>query len=126
MTFHHVAMAVNNIEEAYAFLCAEGPVTPLTDATFDPEQNVNLRLLDVGGLPIELVQGGPVADWLRRGCRLYHVCYEVDNLDQALEAAAERGCALVSPPKPAALFGGRHVAFVMNRSLGLVEYLEKG
>lgn len=122
-------MAVNNIEEAYTALRAEESATPLTDTTFDPEQGAHLRLVDVGGLPTELVQDaaeGPVSAWLKRGCKLYHICYEVDDLDQSLEEARLRGCAVVSPPKPAVLFDGRRVAFVMDRVRGLVEFLEKG
>ena len=123
MRFHHVAMAVRDIEEAHAALCAE---VPLGDVTFDPEQRAYLQLLHVGGLLIELVQGDPAADWLKRGCNLYHICYEVDDLDQTLKEAVRRGNTVVSAPKPAVLFGGRRVAFIMDRSLGLIEYLEKG
>lgn len=126
MRFHHIAVAVSDIEHAFKALFAEAPTRPLTHMTFDSEQRAYLRLLDVGGLAMELVQGGPVADWLRRGCKLYHICFEVDDLDQTLEEAKAADCVLVSPAKPAVLFDGRRVAFVMDRVLGLVEYLEKG
>jgi len=129
MRFHHVAMAATDIEDTLLALSVPGPVTPLTDVVFDPEQGVRLQLVDVGGLQMELVEDagdGPVAGWLNRGFKLYHICYEVDDLDQALEDARQNGSVVVSYPKPAVLFDGRRVAFAMDRIRGLVEFLEKG
>jgi methylmalonyl-CoA/ethylmalonyl-CoA epimerase len=129
MRFHHVAMAATDIEDALLALGLHGPVTLLSDLVYDPEQGVRLQLVDVGGLQMELVQDagdGPVAAWLARGFKLYHICYEVDDLDQALEDARASSAVVVSYPKPAVLFGGRRVAFTMDRIRGLVEFLEKG
>jgi methylmalonyl-CoA/ethylmalonyl-CoA epimerase len=129
MRFHHVAMAATDIEDALFALSSQGPVRLLTDAVSDPEQGVRLQLVDVGGLQTELVQDegdGPVAGWLNRGCKLYHICYEVDDLNRAVEEARLNGAVVVSYPKPALLFSGRRVAFVMDRVRGLVEFLEKG
>lgn len=129
MRFHHIAMAATDIDDAVFALGMHGPVTPLTDVVFDPEQGVRLRMVDIGGLQIELVQDagdGPVAGWINRGCKLYHICYEVDDVDKALDKARENGAVVVSYPKPAVLFDGRRVAFTMDRIRGLVEFLEKG
>lgn len=129
MRFHHVAIATLDIEQASAALCKRDRMEPLTDTVSDPNQGVHLRMLDVGGLPVELVQDddeGPAAAWLKRGSKLYHVCYEVDDLDKSLDEARRNGSAVVSHPKPAELFDGRRVAFVMDRVMGLVEFLEKG
>ena len=128
LKYHHTAMASRNIEETYAALCAHVPVMPLSDIVYDPEQRARLQLLDVAGLVLELVEDGgdgPAAAWLKCGCRLYHVCFEVDHLDEHLDSLTQRGCILVSPPKPAALFSGLRVAFVMDPALGLLEFVEK-
>lgn len=50
------------------------------------------------------------------------MCYEVPSVEKAVAEWYERGAVLVSPPKPALLFGGRLVAFVLT-PLGLVEFL---
>ena len=127
--FHHTGMVAKNIAETYTDLREHSPVEALSDVVYDPEQRVRLQLLDVGGLALELVEdhgAGPAASWLRRGCKLYHICFEVDDLDAHLDSALQRGCIVVSLPKPAVLFHGRRVAFVMDPNLGLLEFLEKG
>jgi len=127
--FHHTGMVTKNIKEAYTDLCGHASVEPMSDVVYDPEQHVRLQLLDVGGLALELVEDdgdGPAASWIKRGCKLYHVCFEVADLDGHLDSLLRRGCIVVSSPKPAALFFGRRVAFVMDPTVGLLEFLEKG
>lgn len=122
-------MVTRNIEETRAALALFGPVTLLSEPVFDLEQRARLAMLDVAGVLFELVESngdGPAAKWLERGVRLYHICFEVDNIDAELARACERGCVVASTPKPAVLFDGRRVAFVLDREMGLVELLESG
>jgi methylmalonyl-CoA/ethylmalonyl-CoA epimerase len=64
-------------------------------------------------------------DWLRRGVKLYHVCYETDDLDDALATLREAGHRTVSAPAAAVAFDGRPVAFVMLRTRNLIELLQR-
>ncbi len=91
---------------------------------WDELQQANLCLLEVGGIALELVAGPVVAGLLRRGQLLYHVCYEVPDLEITLAELVGDACRVVSPPKPAVLFDGRRVAFVLGPT-GLIELLEQ-
>lgn len=58
---------------------------------------------------------------------MYHVCFAAPTFESAIEAltidSSER-LTLISPPKPAVLFGNARVAFYLVGGLGLVEILE--
>lgn len=57
---------------------------------------------------------------------VYHLCFRSDNLVATLASLKAEGqrVMVVSPPKPAVLFGGRPVSFHMVRGFGLIEILE--
>jgi hypothetical protein len=57
---------------------------------------------------------------------IYHLCYETDNLADALAGLTAAGLRpmCISPATPAPLFGGRPVSFYNVVGLGLVEILE--
>ena len=58
---------------------------------------------------------------------VYHTCFEVDDLDEAVDALNAHGRALcVNDAKPAVLFGDRAVAFYYIVDVGLVEILLSG
>jgi methylmalonyl-CoA/ethylmalonyl-CoA epimerase len=62
----------------------------------------------------------------RTDAQIYHVCYEVDDFEDALRRLRSDGhrplC--VVPRTPAVLFGGRLVSFHYVGGFGLVELLE--
>ena len=97
----------------------------------DPGNGIRGVFLEGPGPRIELVVDRPgasvVEPWLRRGSAVYHVAFEVDDLQRAIEHHASIGRAkLVITPRPAAAFAGRCIAFVMLRNLMLVELIARG
>ena len=96
---HHVALAVNNIDEVAAifeklFGLKLGRVETL------PEQGVKGALIPVGDIEIELLEPidpqGTVAKFIeRRGEGVHHICFEVDDVDKELSSLADRGVALI-------------------------------
>jgi methylmalonyl-CoA/ethylmalonyl-CoA epimerase len=66
----------------------------------------------------------PVRSFLEKGGGLHHVCYEVPDLERALDEARLRKCVLVRSPKPAVAFAGRRIAWVITPEKLLIEYLE--
>ena len=90
-----------------SFLCGKNPADPL----------------------IELVEpaGGdsPVSALSKRGGGLHHVCYVVDNLEQALANARSMGALITRQPMPAVAFGGRRIAWIYTKNRLLIEYLER-
>lgn len=125
MRFHHVGVVCANIQKTAAKL------TPMlgavaSETVFDPNQNAELCMLDMpDGSRIELVAGPVVAGYLKVRTSYYHVCYEVPDIAAAVQEFKSNGAVIVSPPKPAVLFGGRQVSFVQT-PMGLVELLDAG
>lgn len=128
LTFHHVGLAcqdlaVETAAHAQLGFVAEGSVFE------DPHQGVRGSFQVLGPFRVELLEPlddrSPLTAWLQRGVKLYHVCYETDDLDAALTALTARGHRVVSPPAPAVAFAGRPVAFAMLRTRSLVELLQR-
>ena len=97
---HHVAIAVKNLDEALKLYETMFGVKA-SKIEVVPEQGVKAALIPIGdGGEIELLEpvdpNGGVAKFLEsRGEGIHHICLEVDNIDQALNTVAERGCQLI-------------------------------
>jgi len=116
--FHHVGIAVKEISE----------VLPTSDPVHDPIQRVSVAFVRMNGVPVELVEPegpqSPVQKSLAKGAKLLHICYEVPDLDDALEACSRHGFRRLSSPAPAAAFDGRQIVWVYSGDYGLFELLE--
>jgi hypothetical protein len=56
---------------------------------------------------------------------MYHLAFEVDDLDETLSTArSQLGALVLRPPTPAPAFGGRRIAFVMMRNRAVVELID--
>jgi methylmalonyl-CoA/ethylmalonyl-CoA epimerase len=98
----------------------------------DSNQKVSVVLLSTCGretISVELIapltKDSPVCNVLKKGFRLYHLCFEVEDIEKAISNARKHGAIVVSKPSQAELFGGRKIAFVYTRDKYLVEFLEK-
>lgn len=125
--FHHVGMAVKDTAQTVEVLRALLGAEPEGPRYEDANQAVHVQFLRAGDLRIELLEPagapGPLDSILRRGIALYHVGYEVDDLDERLLGLVNGGANLLSAPKSAVAFGGRRVAFVMVQGL-MIELVE--
>jgi methylmalonyl-CoA/ethylmalonyl-CoA epimerase len=91
----HVAILVADTDEALRFY-RDTLGLPLLFSELLDEQNVRLTHLDLGALHLQLVQplsdSHPLAAALREGGeRLHHLCFQVPNIPQAIEALPEHG-----------------------------------
>ncbi|CEJ68296.1 hypothetical protein BN1195_00578 [Chryseobacterium oranimense G311] len=125
MKFHHVGVACKDIQAELLSIRKLHKIIEETPVVFDENQQAELCMITVeDGLNIELVSGTPVENLLKKRISYYHICYEVDDIDQSIENLTENGGMLISPPKEAILFNNRKVAFLML-SYGIVELLNK-
>ena len=128
LSFHHVGLACSDLRVEAAAHALLGFV-PEGGVFEDPHQRVRGSFHVLGSFRVELLEPlddrSPLTDWLSRGVRMYHVCYETDDLDGAVRQLGAAGHRTVSPPAPAVAFRGRPVAFVMLRTRGLVELLQR-
>ena len=125
MKFHHIGVACDNLEETKNWVKRSFPINEEEGPIFDQLQNasfITLRMED--GFLIELISGGQVANFLKKGINLYHVCYEVDHLENTIKDLKKNGAIVISKPKPAVLLNNRRIAF-LNTPLGIIELLER-
>ena len=131
MKLHHVGIVVDDIElgiQRYKALFGFVPVSEVVD---DPIQKVSVVLLsnaESDGAPIELIapltDDSPVSNILKGNLRLYHLCFLVDNIEEALQNFRNNGAIIISGPVPAELFEGQRIAFVYSPDKYVIELLE--
>lgn len=131
MRFHHIGYAVADIA-AYRrdFFDAMYLPEEVTAPIEDPIQRVRVCFARMrGGTVIELVEPMAANDALgsiigspRGG--LYHLCYEVDDLDAEVRRFRTRRAMPLGRPAPAAAFGGRRILFLLTPQRDLIELLE--
>jgi methylmalonyl-CoA/ethylmalonyl-CoA epimerase len=128
LVFHHIAFAVRNIEKTAAIYYISGFTS--TEPIIDPIQNVRICFLKKQNMPLyELVEPidetSPVNKILdKTGVTPYHVCYEVDNLDKAINDLKKQRFLLLQAPVPAIALDNRNICFMFNKDAGLIELLE--
>lgn len=130
MRIHHVAYVTANLEKKSAELADLLKLRPTGTPVVDPVQGVRILFMEAsdGGL-VEILEphGGasPVLRHLQRGGGLYHVCFEVDDLDSTLQRFRDGvGAVVVCEPVPAPAIDGRRVAFVVTEDRDLIEFVE--
>ena len=100
-------------------------IKDISPTVHDPNQNAEICLITLNDDSlIELVSGPVVEPIIQKGMSLYHLCYEVRDIEKTVKSWVEHGSFLLSPPKPAIVFNGKRVCFVMNK-LGIFEFLEE-
>ena len=91
MRLHHVGIVVDNIVEKAALYCNTVPIVFPTEIIHDEIQQVRVAFADAGnGVAIEFIEpdgeNSPVTRALRRGISLHHICYEVQDIEQAVHS----------------------------------------
>lgn len=118
--FHHVGLAVRSIAD----VAGTG-----VEIVRDDTQKVSVAFVDMAGVRVELIEPAaeksPVTLSLQKGQQLVHLCFEVDDMDQALATAKGDGFHRLGRPVQARAFGNRRIAWVFSRTYGLLELLER-
>lgn len=128
MKFHHIGVAVRDINATAALYVAGG--YQQSETIFDPNQNVNICWLTKEGMPVvELLEpvdeNSPVNGILEKnGVAPYHTCYMVDDIEQSVRDLRKMRYLVVSKPVKAVAIRGCKVCFLFNKSVGLIELVE--
>lgn len=124
MKFHHIGIACRDIEEAKQYFYMHFGVEKESEVIFDEWQDADICMLTMkDGTLIELVSGKAVETRVKRKHYLYHICYTTKSISNKIKEFVDAGDMLVKEPRPAKLFNGQKVAFLMTKS-GLIELLE--
>lgn len=128
MRLHHIAYVTQNIEQKASQLALLG-LRPKGEPIVDDAQGVRIQFMTMGdGQLLELLEPygekSPIQRHLQKGGGLFHLCFEVSDLDGTLAKFRARSDAMiVRDPLPAPAIEGRRVAFVVTGG-DLVEYVE--
>ena len=125
----HIGVAVEDIDTALELYAETFEMTVAHRETVE-SQGVEAALLDVGDGHVELMRplaaDTPVGKFLaRKGPKLHHVAYAVDDIDSTLEKLTAAGLELIDSKARTGIRGSR-VAFIEPRSTGgvLTEIVE--
>jgi methylmalonyl-CoA/ethylmalonyl-CoA epimerase len=117
-TFDHLGYCVRSISNFYKEL----------PTTIDNTQKVKVGFFKMNGLKVELVEplseSSPITKMLEKGQSIYHVCFRIDDIEDAIAQARKNDFHCIVKPVPAKAFEGKRIAWLFNRDLGLVELLE--
>ncbi len=125
----HIGVAVEDIDAALELYETGFEMTVAHRETVE-SQGVEAVLLDVGDGHVELMRplapDTPIGKFLaRKGPKLHHVAYAVDDIDSTLEKLSAAGFELIDSEARTGIRGSR-VAFIQPRSTGgvLTEIVE--
>ena len=116
---NHIAIAVNNIEEAAKFFQNVMGLN-LTGVEVVAAQKTRVGFFKIGESNIELVQpaepDSPLVKFFEtKGQGIHHICFEVDDVEAEVKAHLEKGATLIDQkPRPGAQ--NTKVAFVHQKS----------
>jgi methylmalonyl-CoA/ethylmalonyl-CoA epimerase len=131
MEFHHIGVAVNNLDKSIEIYTDLGYTVKNGLTYFDPIQNVNICFMFKENHPlIELISPhndeSPIIRILNvNGPTPYHTCYEVDSIEDQIIKLKKNGFIQISKIQSAIAFDGRKICFLINREIGLLELLQK-
>jgi methylmalonyl-CoA/ethylmalonyl-CoA epimerase len=132
MKLSHIGILVEDIEQGiknHEALFGYKQLGPIVD---DPTQKVRVVLIgasDGDPVKIELISplgdDSPVKNLLEKRQSLYHLCFEVPDIEEAMKNARKNGAVIISKPVEAPLFDKRKICFLFTRDRYVIELVEE-
>lgn len=130
---HHIGMLVKSIESSARQQVERYGYRIESQIILDPVQTAHVQFLRLPGGAHWLELVSPVDDQsklqnalAKKGEGLHHLCFEVPDLPAACEHLRAGRQFMLSGPTPAVAFGGRRIAWFMDRAGFLTELVESG
>ncbi len=122
---HHIGYMVKNIKKAIDGYTSLG-FSLSKESIWDEDRKSNICFLDGQGITIELIEpskDSDLAPLIKKFRNVpYHVCYEVDNMEIAIQQMLERGFSISKPTERAlAISNTARVTFLTHARLGVIE-----
>ncbi len=126
MKFHHIGIATESIKDTLEKLASVMNISEKSEILYDELQDATLCMIKLEeGIELELIEGNVVKNYIKKRQYLYHTCYSTTNIEKEVQKLESLGALLVRESRPAKLFNGRKVAFLMW-DIGLIELVEEG
>ena len=124
---NHIGYAVRDINKTAQFYLEAGWC--LSNIYEENAQHTQIAFLTKEGFPkIELVaplkegESSPVDTFIQKiGCCTYHICYDVDDIDQAVEDLFEEGFSPLFEPVESIAMDNHKICYLFNLHVGLIE-----
>lgn len=132
LTLHHVGYAVPEIAPAAADYVERYGYEIVTPIIHDPTQTAFVQFVRLGGDSTFLEFVAPdspnskLANAVRKGGSLNHLCYSVDDIEFTTNRLFESGMIILTAPVSAVAFRGRRVAWLIGRDRIPIELVERG
>lgn len=134
MKIHHIAYAVSSIENSKTYFELLG-FSEIKKTIEDISRKIRICFLEnkEGGsnIVIELIESidetSPITNLVKKMSGIatpYHICYEVDTIENAVEEYKKLGFILTQNVAPAIAIGNRKVAFMFHKDVGIIEFVE--
>ena len=127
LRFHHIGYACRDLDSESDKLSMLEYVREGQDFD-DPKQMVKGRFLIGPGPRIELLvqykDATVLEPWLSKGIKMYHLDYEVENLQVEIDRLRKEGAKLIVQPMSAKAFSGENLAFLLLPTMLLVELIQ--
>ena len=129
---HHAGYLVANLDDAAQNFGFRFGYRIESDVIHDPVQTafVQFLRLPLGTSWLELItpddENSKLTRALKGGSSLHHLCFEVDDIEQAGVRLREQAMLALSVPVAATAFPGRRISWFMDREKLLIELLEQG
>jgi methylmalonyl-CoA/ethylmalonyl-CoA epimerase len=127
----HIGVAVPDIDRAVSQYAETFGYQLLRGPYDDPQQQARVAFIGLestGDTQLELIAplapGSQVERVLAKGQSLYHVCYEVPDINAAIAHLRSQKCILISGPTPAVAYDGRPIAWLYTPTKQLTELVE--
>ncbi len=118
-SFDHIGVAVVSLK---------GTRLDGLEGVEDPTQKVSVAFAEIHGLPVEFIEprtdDAPVRKNLENGQALVHLCFNVPDINSALEKARKYRFHPITKPVPAPAFGGNNIIWLYHKVFGLFELVE--
>ncbi len=131
MKLSHIGILVKDINEGIKHHESLFGFKQLTAIVDDPTQKVRVVLMghsDEDPVKIELIapigEDSPVTDLLKKRQSLYHLCFEVADIEEAKSQARKNGAVIISQPVEAPLFDDRKICFLFTKDHYVIELVE--
>jgi methylmalonyl-CoA/ethylmalonyl-CoA epimerase len=130
---HHVGILVRDIRSKSEQLVNRFGYVVESAVIEDPQQTAYVQFLRLPGADhwTELVAPNSPASVLsaaldRKRGGTHHLCYEVDDIEEACRSLRAAGMSILANPVRAVAFEGRRIAWLTDRDFLLIELVEAG
>jgi methylmalonyl-CoA/ethylmalonyl-CoA epimerase len=121
VTVDHIGIVVRSLDTGMQLWKEQFGYHQATEPVINTRQKVRVVFLEKpGSVQVKLIEptepASPVFNIAQRGGGLHHLCFNVGNLDEAIDHLKKHGGRLVAPPQPGEAFDDEPIAFVLAQS----------